>query len=683
MGGFKKRPLQLAIVSILALLTGGLFIGMNLFYNGGVLSAPLDDVFIHLQYGRQIGEGQWFSYNDGDPVSTGASSFLYVLILGAARFVGFDGNALLGFALFLGVALLVVTAVLGRELGRRLCCESAGTWAGVLISTNGIFLWGATGGMEISLLAALFLGTLVAFVHELSTRRFILAPVLGALTALTRMEGLIFAGVIVAVILVTLLLDLRNRRLSPVGFLKAAPLAMLPVFAGALLLLFYKLVTGTSSANGMLAKSLLKEPAFYPTEFVQQSISNLTEASLQLLMGFKNGNFLFPGALLFCVVGLVYLVSRDARSRTFAVAAGVALALSVSSIATLSTWDWNHYRYFLPFFPLILVFAVIGFYALGPRESSWLPFALAGFALLFSLIGLPKWAIVMGGNSSQIHEQQVSIGHWIKDDLPPDARVGINDAGAVRYYGGHPTVDLIGLTTNDLALPTRNGMGSLYEALERMPENERPDYFSIYPSWLSGLEPSGVFGREVKRFSLSDRPNLPSIVGGNLVVVYEANWRLANSGEAPVAPSGEVKDSLDVAELESEEEHGYEMEFPQVGLKPDNVLVREFYPNGKEVVDAGRSIPGTEKFTVNNLEPGRPVEILMRTTGASFDLDVKAAGKEAGTWNFQSPGPGWHETSFTVPADLVKSGELQVELQPPKDTPLAKHAAFHYWFLQR
>lgn len=262
-----KRPVQLAIVSVLALLTGGFFIGMNLFYNGGTLSAPLDDVFIHLQYARQIGEGQWLSYNDGDPASTGASSFLYVLILGTARFIGFDGNALLGFALFLGLALLVVTVVLGRELGRRLCGEGAGTWAGVLISTNGVFLWGATGGMEISLLAALFLGTLVAFAHELVTQRFILTPVLGALTALTRMEGLIFAGIIAAAIIFTLIRDLRKRQLSSAGFFKAAPLALLPVFAGTLLLLFYRLVTGTSSANGMLAKSLLHEPAFYPRVF--------------------------------------------------------------------------------------------------------------------------------------------------------------------------------------------------------------------------------------------------------------------------------------------------------------------------------------------------------------------------------------------------------------------------------
>lgn len=678
-----KRPFQLTIVLALALLTGGFFIGMNLFYNGGVLSAPLDDVFIHLQYARQIGDGQWFSYNDGDPVSTGASSFLYVLILGAASFVGFDGTALLGFALFLGLVLLVVTAVLGRELARRLCGEGAGTWAGVLISTNGVFLWGSTGGMEISLLAALFMGTLVAFAHELATRRFILTPILGALTALTRMEGLVFAGIISAVILLTLIADFRLRRLSPAGFLKRAPLALLPVFAGGLLLLFYRVVTGTSSANGMLAKSLLYEPVFYPTAFLHESLTNLTEASMGLLMGFKNGNFLFPGALIFCVLGLVYLAFRDARAWVFAGAAGVALALSVASIATLSTWDWNHYRYFLPFFPLILVFAVIGFYALGTRERPWLPVALASFALLFSLLGLPKWAVAMGGNSAQIHEQQITVGRWIQDNLPNDARVGINDAGAIRYYGKHPTVDLIGLTTNGLALPTRNGMGSLYEALERMPEDKRPDYFSIYPSWLSGLQTSGVFGREVTRFSLSSR-DLPSIVGGNLVVVYEANWGLANSGEQPATVTKDiVKDSLDVADLTSEEEHGYTMEFPEIGLKPDNTLVREFYPEGREVVDAGRAVPGTETFEVKNLTPGQPVDIVMRTTGSSFDLHVLAGGKKAGVWNFQSPGSGWHETSFTVPADLIRSEELQVELRPPNDAPMTKHTAFYYWFVQR
>src|SRR5215207_8069705 len=91
------------VVLSVAILVACLFVGSNLIYNRGDLSdkeidisAPLDDTFIHLQYGSQIGEGEWFRYNDGDTVSSGASSFLYVLVLGAARLVGFAGPNLLG-----------------------------------------------------------------------------------------------------------------------------------------------------------------------------------------------------------------------------------------------------------------------------------------------------------------------------------------------------------------------------------------------------------------------------------------------------------------------------------------------------------------------------------------------------------------------------------------------------------
>jgi hypothetical protein len=110
------------VVLALAVLVGCLFVGTNLYYNRGDLSdngvnisAPLDDTYIHLQYGRQIGEGEWFRYNDGDPVSTGASSFLYVLVLGAAHFLGFSDGHLLGFAIILGAGLFVLAALLGSE----------------------------------------------------------------------------------------------------------------------------------------------------------------------------------------------------------------------------------------------------------------------------------------------------------------------------------------------------------------------------------------------------------------------------------------------------------------------------------------------------------------------------------------------------------------------------------------
>jgi hypothetical protein len=691
-----KHSVGPTVVLALAVFVGCLFVGTNLYYNRGDLSdnglnisAPLDDTFIHLQYGRQIGEGEWFSYNDGDPASSGASSLLYVLLLGGAHFVGFSGAHLLGFAIILGAGLFVLAALLGYMMGRRLAGERAGLWSGALIAANGAFGWGATSGMEVALFSVLVLGTLLAFLRELSSGRFLLTPILAALTALTRPEGLLFALVITGAVVFVLLRDLRKPRPDSLrGTMAAVLYTFLPIAAGVAQYIFYRIATGSSVQNGVLAKSLLYEPIFYPTEFLDAVFQNLTKLSLFVLTGLEPGNYLFPGTILFCVLGTMYLALEDARYRTFAVASGTALVLGMSSTAILglpgAPWGWHHYRYLLPFFPPTLVFAVVGFYSLETfGRKTWLPEALASFALLCSLLGLPVWAATTGGNSLQIKEQQVSVGYWIRENLPPGARVGINDAGAIRYYGGHPTVDLIGLTTNGLALPTRNGVGSLYEALEKMPEEKRPDYFAIYPTWFPGFDGSGVLDQEIARFSLSSRPETAGIVGGSEVVVSRADWGLAHSGET-FRGEGTVKDTLDVADLGSEREHDYEMRMPLIGLEPANLLTRERSSNGEVVLDGGRGLPGAEEFTIRGLSRNRSVEVVMRTTSAPFALQVEADGEHLGEWDFQPSGSSeWQETTFKIPAESVRSGRLRVRLSPPEDAPLETHTAYHYWFVQR
>jgi hypothetical protein len=450
--------------------------------------------------------------------------------------------------------------------------------------------------------------------------------------------------------------------------------------------MFYTIATGSSVQNGVLAKSLLYEPVFYPTEFLDAVFQNLTKLNLIVLTGLEPGNYLFPGTILFCVLGTMYLALEDARYRMFAVASGTALVLAMSSTAILGlpgAWGWHHYRYLLPFFPPVLVFAVVGFYSLRSlTRKTWLPEALASFAILCSLLSLPVWAATTGGNSLQIKEQQVSVGYWIRENLPPGASVGVNDAGAMRYYGGHRTVDLIGLTTNGLALPTRNGVGSLYETLEKMPEEKRPDYFAIYPTWFPGFDASGVLDQEIARFAISDRPEVAGIVGGSEVVVFRADWSLAQSGEA-FQGEGSVKDTLDIADLGSETEHDYEMHMPLIGLEPANFLKRERSPDGEMVVDGGRGLPGAEEFTIRGLSRNRPVEVVMRTTSAPFALQVQADGRYVGEWDFQPSGSRWQQATFTIPAESVRSGSLRVRLSPPEDAPLETHTPYYYWFVQR
>ena len=704
-GFLTRRVLQDASVGLLALLTGALFFGTNLLYNHGVPVAPLDDAFIHLQYGRQIGEGQWFRYNDGAPISTGASSFLYPVILGAGSGVlGLGGAHLLTFAVVVGILLFAVTAVLGCELGRVLAGEEAGLWTGALIATNGALAWGATSGMEVALLAALVSAALLAFLREYPDGRFLLTPVFLALAALTRPEGIILSAVLVGTMLLRTAWAARERGVGLGRTVAGALLVLLPLAAGAGQTLFYRWATGT--ANGVQAKSILYEPIFYPGEVLGRAATNLLGLTRDLLFGFHPDGYLLPGAIFFAALGVSRLVFRGAGFRAFALAVALGVALVLASVATLNSWDWQHHRYVLPFFPILLLLMVVGMGSVSPAPAGndgaerrrYASRALLGLALLFSLIALPAWAAKMGQESAETREQPVSIGRWIDRNLPPGARVGVNDAGAMRYYGDRPVVDLVGLTTNGLAEPYRNGTASLYEALEDMEPGERPDYFFVYPTWTEGLGDSGVLGDEPLRSFVLTRP-LPNTVTGQReeVVAYEANWTLARSGDLPKeATGGSVRDAIDVADLASEEEHGYEMRMSRAGLQPGSLLERGTYPSGEPVADGGRRITGDEAFTVRNLTPGRPLTIVARTSAAELGantedppiLRVSVDGRDAGEWDFRHTAGGdsdgeWRESSFAVPAELVRSGSVRVELlSSGRYAPYRSHAPFHYWFVQ-
>src|SRR4029078_12401259 len=50
-------------------------------------------------------------------------------------------------------------------------------------------------------------------------------------------------------------------------------------------------------------------------------------------------------------------------------------------------------------------------------------------------------------SSSGIDRQQVALGRWAKAELPSDARIGVNDTGAIAYFGDRKTFDVVGHTT--------------------------------------------------------------------------------------------------------------------------------------------------------------------------------------------------------------------------------------------
>lgn len=673
----------------LTLTVGAVFVGFDLTYNQGKLLAPLDDVYIHLQYGRQLGLGHFFQFNTGDQVSTGASSLLYAFVLGAAYAVGLHGTSLLWFAVGFGVICYALTAARIYQLGTVLIAPSVGAWSALLVAFSGPLAWGSASGMEIGCTMLLVVSTLLALVREIPRRRFVVTPVLAALLAVTRPEGLIFASALVGAALWTLWAN--RRELGAARAWRFGLWSVLPLAAGAGQLVLYLLASGTVAANGVQAKSVLSDrPLTYFGDVVERTIANL-RGFVDVFAGFDNKDFTFPGAVLAFLVGLSYLLLARPMWRPLVVATGVGLGAVAVSVSTLDSALFFNLRYAHPFLPIFLLLAATGIFALSRIISQHLPRRAAlhcalAVTVLFSLLAMPTWAVRFGRDTETLRDTDVSAAAWVSGNIPPAARIAVKDVGAVAYLGGHRVVDLIGLTTDGLAAPSNNGVGTLYEALRHMPAGQRPDYFVVFepppgPSMVPLQQVGLLSGSPLATFEVRTPPD-PS---GGLVIpfreidVYRADWSLTDTGDQQQVP-GELRDYLNVGDLASERVHSYEPQMSEVGMQPWSMLSRV-----GDVIDSGREIVGGERFVLRNLSPGRPLTITSRTLNtAEPDMQVRVNGVPAGTWARPQRTADWSEYTYTVPGDLITDTTAQFTLSPahPLLNPYSSYTSYGYWFSQ-
>lgn len=690
------RSTRAPVVSgALALLLGAVLVAVSVGYNRGSLVPPLDDVYIHLQYARQFGDGEPLRFQPGAEITTGASSLLWMVLLGAAHAVGFDGRWLLAVAVVGGVVGVACATGFTSAAATRLGGRAAGWWAGLLTALCGPLLWGGASGMEVGLLAALTTGTLLSYLRE--RPRFRATPVVAALLALTRPEGFLLAAAFTAAMAWTLLRPAPGpaaRAGRPWGRLALVAVPVV-VFAGQLLL--YRVLTGTSQANGVLAKSWLHTGFLRQPLEIADHVQRNVAAILASLSGLSGQDVLAPLALVLAVLGVAVLAAR--RERVLAVVLGGGLASVVLAVATLTTAMWQDLRYLQPFLPLLLLLVVLGAGLVGNRAART---GLLAVVLLFALAATPAWALRLGQQASAMREGPVSVAQWIAGNVPPGDAVAVNDVGAAAWFGGHRTVDLVGLTTNGMAAPSLNGPGTLYEALRALPGPERPQWFAVFDRWggvpVADLGRAGLLGAEpVITFGLAG-PARPISASApqtcqldrscDRVSIWRADWSAADSAQAPDLPvPGRIVDHLNVGDMADEAAHGWTTDPPVLGVQPDSVLDRAVVAPGRLVADSGRHVVGGETFTLGGTVPGRPVTLTgrigagpalpgERTRVVAVDVD----GRPAGEWTLPDAQP-WSQASFTVPGELVTGDRVTVTTRPvaPLLAPYPDYRSYGWW----
>jgi hypothetical protein len=449
--------------------------------------------------------------------------------------------------------------------------------------------------------------------------------------------------------------------------------AVAGAFAPLLLLL---VLTGSARSNAAVSKLMIGNPYY-----AGPALAVAVGANVKLLLGtLLNGEvwsaeFVPRGGAPIAMAGLVALcwlgVRTGSRWRAFAV---LLIALTIFAPCFYVTFLWNRLRYLWPFATgwivgLACLARAAGDLA-GVLSARWriaTPIACGAFVGLF--VSKLEWVLDdLAQSASGIDRQQVALGRWAKESLPHDARVGVNDTGAIAYFGDRRTFDIVGLTTEGEARYWIAGVGSRLEHYERLhiaSPGRLPTHFVVYPEWMGT---NALFGDSLREATVTDS----TILGGQTMRAYVADWSALGSGEHPwTLDFGEAIDALDVADLESELAHEYEL----LGARDGEEVAHDgVAPDGKVVVDGGRTRRSVERF-VAHLQPGIAAQGLVRLDGQPGSrVVVLANGEPIGGFDVGEK-DDWEERSFALPSSIT-SANTHIELRVTGGA----ITTFHYWF---
>lgn len=406
-----------------------------------------DDAYITFRYSENMAAGLGPVWNAGYAVE-GYSNFTWMLLLAGASALGFDvvvASQVFGVLAF-GVSLLLVYRVGCHVL------PSTG-WALLatgLTAANYSFLLYATGGLETQLMALLVLAAFLAILGAspadgLTPGRALIFSVTIAFAVMTRPDGATLGFVLGPVALV-------------MAFRSEAPAARLAVLV----------LPGLALLIPWLAWKLSFYGDILPNTYYAKAVQRTALTSVR---GLIYAAWPFLSFFWIVVIGwlAVVFVARRGAGRGLPRRGPVMLLAYVLIWEAYVVWvggDIMEYRMHVQVIPLVLLLLVAATAAVAPRPAQAWPlpalllagtaFHAAFFPSIVRPVGISNIPSLQQNVALDLPQSWSNMGKALARDLGTESRVvlGVSPAGAIPFYSGLETVDILGL--NDLWVP-RNG----------------------------------------------------------------------------------------------------------------------------------------------------------------------------------------------------------------------------------
>jgi hypothetical protein len=672
----------------LVLYVARLFYGEMLTQTGGEWSAPLDDVFIHFDFARSTARGYPFQWSEGNGYSSGNTSLTYPFVLALGYWVGFRDTYLMVWAAIVACCCVFAFLLVVPRLARGLP-PPARFLLPIAVFSVGALSWSLFSGMEVAWFLAVWA---IALSLALDHRR---APSLrqpslgwklglaGVLLVTTRPEASTSIAVLGCSAAVFVARSSHSLRPALMTLMRSGLPSLAALLTQAIV---NRLLTGEFAAAGALVKLAWYSPYMPPHEKWTTYLFHVQYAFLRNI----DYHFSTVPVLGWIPVALAVIALLSPRTRA---SAAILLSSAVSFlllVAMNGQVRWQNERYTMPAVAWLLVAAALGLGVLLFRPRSVLPPLTAMPRLTLAVAAVVAFAIVQTPRtrdqisffaraSRNIRDQHITTGRLLRHHMrPPPRRVLVGDAGAIIYASDLPGLDIIGLggfKGLPFARASSNGPGAIIELIERIPPEDRPDVFAIYPSWWDVIPI--WFGKQIATVPVEGNV----ICGGNEKVIYAADWRLLNSGARPSSLKyGDViVDQLDIADVVDERNHAYQFPHPDAGYVELRILTDPF-DDGRDALDGGRRIPdgGVERFELTPHLSAPAMRLIVRTA-PSFPGKVEVAMNGAPIGDLVlEPSERWVELSLPLPAP-IEPGQRATFTFTARSTP--RWVNYHVWLV--
>ncbi len=479
------------------------------------MGVPLDDTWIHFRYAENFAKGLFFQFNVGEPVA-GSTSPLWVVVLGIFSFISsnFIFNSVFLSAVFHLLSCIFIykisLIVFSKKESTRDNARYISLMVALITVISGRFIWAGLSGMETSLFTFLCIAGIYSHILNLEAKKFNLLPSLFiALATVSRPEGfLLFAIYLFDVTLIAI----KEKNLS-----KRIPGLLIGI------LIFAVITTPYFIFSHFTSESIL------PTTFRGQGghwrflpDKDYVRITIEFLLSDNSVT-----ALLYVFAGFIYLFTfRKKYFNEYRILNIIFLwVFLLPLISSFIIPNFRHHgRYFMPLIPFLNLIAIYAFFIIRDKVKD-IPLRnllskryVLVLITCFSLFYYVTFAGAYGFNTQNINDQQVELANWVKENVPENETIAVNDIGAITYISKNRVIDMAGLVTPQIlryrTYQWQDNLDSTYYLLK----NNNVSYVIIYDHWF------GPFLREysecfeyVRSAILEDN----TICGGEEMKVYK------------------------------------------------------------------------------------------------------------------------------------------------------------------